>query len=147
MVMPAVTIGSQNPGQRSCRSVFMRYTETQKAILTDIVASLYAQGFRKLVIVNGHGGNTFKSMIRDLSVDYPDSCLERMVCRTGGDLFEDPGDHADELETSVMMYYHQVNDVNLQEAGKGDYKFIESLNEKAAWIPRDWSKNGRYRDE
>ena len=33
---------------------------------------LYAQGYRKMVIINGHGGNTFKSIIRDLSLDYPD---------------------------------------------------------------------------
>ena len=144
MVMPAVTMGSQNPGQRELPFCIHTRYETQKAILTDIVASLYAQGFRKLVIVNGHGGNTFKSMIRDLSVDYPDFLIassEWFTVLKAGDFFEDPGDHADELETSVMMYYHPEL-VNLQEAGKGDYKkfAIRSLNEKVAWIPRDWSK-------
>ncbi|MBR8724045.1 putative mycofactocin system creatinine amidohydrolase family protein MftE [Bacteroides pyogenes] len=144
MVMPAVTMGSQNPGQRELPFCIHTRYETQKAILTDIVASLYAQGVRKLVIVNGHGGNTFKSMIRDLSVDYPDFLIassEWFTVLKAGDFFEDPGDHADELETSVMMYYHPEL-VNLQEAGKGDYKkfAIRSLNEKVAWIPRDWSK-------
>lgn len=72
MVMPPIGMGSQNPGQRELPFCIHTRYETQKAILTDIVSSLYAQGIRKLVIINGHGGNTFKSMIRDLSVDYPD---------------------------------------------------------------------------
>mgnify|MGYP001196925033 FL=1 len=72
MVMPPIGMGSQNPGQRELPFCIHTRYETQKAILTDIVSSLYVQGIRKLVIINGHGGNTFKSMIRDLSVDYPD---------------------------------------------------------------------------
>ena len=83
--------------------------ETQKAILTDIVDSLYHQGFRKLVIVNGHGGNTFKSMIRDLLTRYPDFLIaasDWFKMRNAKDFFDNPGDHADEIETSVMMYYH-----------------------------------------
>ena len=49
--------------------------------------------------------------------------------------------HADELETSVMMHYHPEL-VNLDEAGNGDYKKFTSqmLNEKVAWIPRNWQK-------
>ena len=52
MVMPPVTMGSQNPGQRELPfCVHARY-DTQRAILTDIVASLYHQGFHRLLIVN-----------------------------------------------------------------------------------------------
>ena len=54
---------------------------------------------------------------------------------------ENPGDHADEVETSVMMHYHPEL-VNLEEAGNGEYKTfaIQSLNEKVVWIPRNWGK-------
>lgn len=40
-----------------------------------------------------------------------------------------------------MMYYHPEL-VNLEEAGPGEYKTfaVESLNEKVAWIPRNWKK-------
>ena len=57
------------------------------------------------------------------------------------DYFENPGDHADEVETSVMMHYHPEL-VNLEEAGSGEYKTfaVQSLNEKVAWIPRNWGK-------
>lgn len=53
------------------------------------------------------------------------------------DYFDTPGDHADELETSVMMHYH-LELVNLEEAGEGAYETLamQSLNEKIAWIPK-----------
>ncbi len=144
MVMPPIGMGSQNPGQRELPFCIHARYETQKAILTDIVSSLYVQGIRKLVVINGHGGNTFKSMIRDLSLDYPDFLIatsEWFAVLKAKDYFENPGDHADEVETSVMMHYHPEL-VNLEEAGKGEYKTfaLSSLNEKVAWIPRNWRK-------
>jgi len=121
MVLPPVTFGAQNPGQRELAfCVHARY-ETQRAILTDIVASLHHQGLRKLLIINGHGGNSFKNMIRDLTIDFPDFTIatsEWFKMASARDFFENPGDHADELETSVMMYYHPEL-VDISEAGGG----------------------------
>ena len=144
MVMHPVTMGSQNPGQRELPFCIHARYETQRAILTDIVASLHTQGIRKMVIINGHGGNNFKNMIRDLSVDYPDfliACSEWFAVLPAREYFDRPGDHADEVETSVMMHYHPEL-VNLEEAGEGKYKpfAISSLQEKVAWIPRNWQK-------
>lgn len=143
MVMPPVTMGSQNPGQRELNfCVHSRY-ETQRAILTDIVSSLHHQGFRRLVIINGHGGNNFKNMIRDLSVDYPDFfivCGEWFKMAPAADFFDNPGDHADEIETSVMMHYHPEW-VNLEEAGPGighNFK-ISALRQGRVWLPRHWN--------
>lgn len=145
MVMPAVTFGSQNPGQRELKfCVHARY-ETQKAILTDVVDSLYHQGIKRLVIVNGHGGNNFKNMIRDLAIDYPDMLIaagEWYKAKNAKDYFDAPGDHADELETSVMMHYHPEL-VNLEEAGNGMAGggwAVESLRKGIAWVPRNWSR-------
>ena len=144
MVLPPVTFGSQNPGQRELTFCIHSRYETQKAILTDIVASLHGQGICKLVIVNGHGGNSFKNMIRDLAVDYPDFLIAlvdwfAIVPQAG--YFEEKDDHAGEMETSVMMYYHPEL-VSLNDAGDGAAKpfAISSLNEKTAWIPRHWTK-------
>lgn len=144
MVLPPVTFGSQNPGQRDLPFCIHARYETQKAILTDIVASLNAQGLNKLVIVNGHGGNNFKNMIRDLAIDYPDMLIAASewftVCRPS-EFFEQPGEHADEIETSVMMHYHPEL-VDISKAGSGESKPFASkpLNDKVAWIPRNWLK-------
>lgn len=144
MVLPPVNLSSQNPGQRELKFCIHARYETQKAILTDIVSSLYTQGFRRMIIINGHGGNCFKNMIRDLAVDYPDFIIAASDWYTvapAGDYFEEPGDHAGELETSVMMHYHPAW-VALDEAGEGASKpfALSSLNEKVAWIPRDWQQ-------
>ena len=144
MVMPPVTLGAQNPGQRELVfCVHARY-ETQRAILADIVASLHHQGLRKLLIVNGHGGNSFKNMIRDLTIEFPDFTIatsEWFKMVPAHDFFEKPGDHADELETSVMMHYHPEL-VNLAEAGEGKAGgfAVKALKSGSVWIPRDWGK-------
>lgn len=144
MVLPPVAMGAQNPGQRDLAFCIHYRYETQKAILSDIVASLYKQGQRKLVIINGHGGNVFKSMIRDLAVDYPDFLIassEWFTVESPAGYFEEKDDHAGEMETSVMMYYHPEL-VKLEDAGEGRGKPFQckSLNEKVAWVPRHWTK-------
>jgi len=145
MVLPAIPLGSQNPGQTDMPLCLHARYETQKAILTDIVASLHRQHFRKLVIVNGHGGNSFKNMIRDLAVDYPDFTIVianwyAIVAQQG--YFDNRDDHAGEMETSVMMHYHPDLVLPLTEAGDGaETPFaIESLNDQTAWTPRHWTK-------
>lgn len=144
MVLPYVCMGSQNPGQRELKFCIHARYETQKAILTDIVASLRHQGICRLLIVCGHGGNNFRNMIRDLAVDFPDftiACSNWFSVLPAKDYFDAPGDHADELETSVMMHYHpELVDMSL--AGKGESRpfALSTLQEKVAWVPRDWSK-------
>lgn len=144
MVLPPVNMGSQNSGQRELPFCIHARYETQKAIHTDIASSLRAQGMRRLVIVNGHGGNCFKNMIRDLAVEMPDLLIaagDWYTACPARDFFDEPGDHADELETSVMMHYHPEL-VNLAEAGSGASKPFAArmLNEKVAWVPRDWRR-------
>ncbi|HBX45087.1 creatininase family protein [Limibacterium fermenti] len=146
MVLPAIPLGSQNPGQRELPFCIHARYETQKRILTDIVESLDLQKIPILIIISGHGGNSFKPMVRDLSVDYPDMLI--VICEwfavepRQGYFEEDIDDHAGELETSVMMHYRNEL-VNIQMAGKGESKpfNIESLNSKVGWVPRNWSKS------
>lgn len=147
MVMPPVTMGAQNPGQRQLPFCVHAHYDTQRAILTDIVTSLRTQGMHKLLIISGHGGNNFKNMIRDLAVDYPDFWIatsEWFKQCSPKEYFEKPDDHADEVETSVMMHYHPEL-VNLSEAGNGEHGgyAIPGLKDGTIWMPRNWSKVSR----
>lgn len=142
MVMPPVALGAQNPGQRELPFCIHTRYATQFAVLRDIVESLHYQGMRRLLIVNGHGGNTFKPMIRDLAVDFPDMLIatsEWFKVAPAKEFFDYPGDHADELETSVMMHYYPEL-VDLSEAGDGHSRgwASSSLRMGTAWIPRNW---------
>ena len=145
MVMPPVYFGSQNMGQWNKPFCIHTRSETQKAILVDIVTSLNIQGIKKLVIINGHGGNTFKPYIRDLQVTNPDFQIVVVdwwtVVPQEGYFEEKPDDHAGELETSVMLHYHPEL-VNMDSAGDGSVKpvKVDSLNNKVGWAPRNWDE-------
>lgn len=145
MVLPTIPLGSQNPGQRELPFCLHARYETQKHILTDIVESLAYQNIKILIIVNGHGGNNFKSMVRDLLIDYPEMTI--VICdwfavEPRENYFEEEvDDHAGEMETSVVMYYHPEL-VDMESAGNGESRpfNIESLNRKVGWVPRNWAK-------
>lgn len=144
MVLPPVPFGSQNPGQWELPFCIHTRYETQKAILTDIVSSLNRQGIRRLIIINGHGGNNFKNMIRDLAVDFPEFLIvasDSFNVIPQKDYFEEKDDHAGESETSVLMYY-RPDLVNLSVAGKGKYTPFkaDSLKKGIGWLPRNWAK-------
>lgn len=141
-VLPPVFMGQQNPGQYDYPLCIHTRTQTQKMIIEDIVLSLRKQGVMQMLIVNGHGGNTFKGIIRDLAFSYPEFTIYStewytIVPKSG--YFEEAGEHADELETSVMLHYHPEL-VLMDRAGVGASRCFEkeSLNEKIAWIPRNW---------
>jgi len=144
MVLPFIALGSQNPGQRELPFCLHARLETQKSILTDIAASLNNQGIQTLIILNGHGGNHFKNMVRDLTIDFPQmliACCDVFNVEPQAGYFENKDDHAGEMETSVIMHYYPEL-VDLSTAGKGASKpfSAKSLNEKIGWVPRNWSK-------
>ena len=57
------------------------------------------------------------------------------------DYFENMEDHAGEIETSAMLYFHPEL-VDMNKAGSGDCRdfSIEGLKNKTGWTPRDWSQ-------
>ena len=145
MVLPGVPFGSQNPGQTGLPFCLHTRQETQTAILRDIVSSLKRQGIGRLLIINGHGGNNFKGMIRDMMAEDPSFLLltsDWYTILPRKDYFEaDIDDHAGEQETSVVMYLRPEL-VKMEYVGTGASKpfAIDGLNRKVAWHPRDWSR-------
>ena len=98
-----------------------------------------------MVIINGHGGNSFKAMIRDLAVVFPDfyivsSDWYTFVPRTG--YFDAKiDDHAGEQETSVMMYFHpELVDLNTAGDGTPNPMKLKSIADKTGWMPRNWKE-------
>jgi creatinine amidohydrolase len=118
---------------------------TQAAVLSDIIEVLDRQGIHKLLIVNSHGGNDFKTMLRELGLEFQNMFLTtcnwfQAVDRT--QYFESPGDHADEMETSLLLYMRPELVLPLSEAGDGAEKKskIKGLREGWAWSERRWSE-------
>ena len=145
MVLPVIPLGSQNTGQVDMPFCLHTPPSTQLLILKDIVTALNRQGIKKLVIMNGHGGNTFKSLIRELQPQFPEmflSLVEWFNVPTRENYFEEDGDHANEMETSIILHYFPELVLPLEEAGDGSSKIhkLKGIREKTAWAPRQWDK-------
>lgn len=143
VVLPCVPFGV-NTGQLDIKLCLNMNPATQAALLADLAHALEVQGIRKLVIVNGHGGNDFRQMIRELQ-PRTRVFLASINWYNVGDaksIFTDLGDHAGELETSVMMHVSPSLVRPLSEAGDGRERRwkIAGLREGWAWSPRRWTQ-------
>ena len=76
-------------------SIFAGTNTIEQVALTDLVDSLERQGLRKMVLLNGHGGNELKPLTRELHhrtrVFLCVCDWFRMVTDLYGRLFEQPG--------------------------------------------------------
>lgn len=141
VVLPAIPFGVQT-GQRELPLCINLNPTTQLAILRDIADTLVRSGVPKLVIVNGHGGNDFRWMIRELQGAVPllIAQVNWWQCADAKAFFDEPGDHAGELETAVLMHLAPELVRPLTEAGPGTARpfTIRGFREGWAWTPRHW---------
>lgn len=144
IVLPTIPFGV-NTGQADIKLDVNIYPSTQMAILSDIIEMLNRQNIKKLLILNSHGGNDFKTLIRELGLKYPQMFLA--TCNwyqalNKKDFFDEMGDHADEMETSLLLYLAPELVLPLAEAGIGKEKKhkIKEFNEGWAWSERKWSQ-------
>jgi creatinine amidohydrolase len=143
VVLPTVPFGV-NTGQLDIPLTINMNPSTQMSLLRDVAASLENQGIPKLVILNGHGGNDFRQMIRELRPQ-----CKIFLCAVNWyrsvnlkEYFDEPGDHADEMETSLLLHLTPNLVLPLDQAGDGkEHKMkIAGFREGWAWAPRDWKK-------
>lgn len=143
VVLPTMPFGV-NTGQLDIKLDINMNPSTQLAVLEDITDALEQQGIHKLVILNGHGGNDFRQIIRELQPRYDVFlCTVNWFQIDGQDsIFTEPGDHAGEMETSLMMHIAPRLVQPLSKAGDGyEHKFkIKALRERWAWAQREWSE-------
>jgi creatinine amidohydrolase len=112
LVTPTIFAGSSEHHMAFPGTLTLR-PETLAAVVRDICLSLARHGFRRLLIVNGHGGNRavladvvqsigFETPINVFALDYwtlaADAAAELRESPTGGMA------HACEFETSLMLH-------------------------------------------
>lgn len=142
VVLPAVPFGV-NTGQLDIKLDVNLYPSTQAAVLHDVIDAVSRTEIRKLLVLNGHGGNNFRQMIRELGAIFE----EMFICQIDfyrvldqEAYFENMDDHAGEMETSVMLHVAPELVLPLEEAGDGSAKTfaIRGLREGWAWAERHW---------
>ena len=143
IVLPPVPFGS-NAQQLDQVATIHLSTPTMAAILSDVTRSLMQQGIDRLVIVNSHGGNELKGLVRDVQADTGMLIVVinfwQLIPDQRQAIFDEVGDHADETETSLMLHLHP-DWVALEQAGEGaSVPFdINALQQPGIWTPRPWS--------
>lgn len=142
-IFPTIPFGV-NTGQPDIKLDLNLNPSTQLAILRDLITVLNRQGIYKLLVLNSHGGNDFKTILRELGLEFPDMLLVscnwfQSVDRS--EFFEVLGDHADETETSLLLHLRPELVLPLEEAGEGKEKKsrIRGIREGWAWSERRWS--------
>ncbi|HEX3868489.1 MAG TPA: creatininase family protein [Gemmatimonadaceae bacterium] len=142
-VLPAVPFGV-NTTQLDITLCINMNPSTQAAVLADVVASLEAQRIHKLLILNSHGGNDFRQMIRELQPRTPVflSTINWWSCVDVSQFVEEPGDHAGEAETSAMLHLAPRLVAPLSEAGPGHARRsrLRGVRDGWAWAPRRWTQ-------
>lgn len=144
VLLPGIDYGV-NTGQLDVNLCMNMMPSTQLAILKDICDVLVRHNVQKLVILNGHGANNFVAIIRELALLLPDlfvTAVNWYKAAPVKDFFEEPGDHADEFETSCMMYIAPELVQPLHTAGDGaTLNFnLKGYKEGWAWSQRPWTK-------
>ena len=142
-VLPTVPFGV-NTGQLDIPLCLNMNPSTQAAVLSDIVDVVERAGVRKLVLMNGHGGNDFRQMLRELqpTTDVFLCTVNWWQVADGRKFFDEPGDHAGELETSMLLHVVPQLVRPLSEAGEGREKRfkVEGLRERWVWAQREWPR-------
>jgi len=143
IVLPVVPFGV-NTGQQDIPLDMNMNPSTQMAVLRDLIDVLNRQGIYKLVILNSHGGNDFKPLIRELGLQFPKmfiSSCDWFRAIDQSTFFENKDDHAGEMETSLLLHLRPEL-VDMSVAGDGlakKFKF-KAMQEGWAWAERKWSE-------
>lgn len=144
IVLPTIPFGV-NTGQSDIYMDINLNPSTQLYILNDIIEVLNRQNIHKLMILNSHGGNNFKPILRELGLKYPNMFLctsNWFQAMERNKYFENTGDHAEEMETSLMLHLKPELVLPRDKWGKGKEKKnkIKAFNEGWLWTERKWSK-------
>ena len=144
IVLPTIPFGV-NTGQADVLLDINMNPSTQFIVLNDVIEVLNRQGIYKLVILNSHGGNDFKTMIRELGLKFPKMFLCSCNWFQSVDqklFFENKDDHAGEMETSLLLYLRPDLVLPLSAAGDGAAKkfTFKAMQEGWAWAERKWTQ-------
>lgn len=119
---------------------------TLAAVVRDVVLSLYEGGVRRVLLINAHGGNfVLEAELQRLNSEHRDLIVllapPWMALPNEGGLWETaPGVHAEEKETSCMLYLHpewvKAARCDYQPpVGREflDYTFLGGISEQGVW--------------
>lgn len=147
ILLPTIPYGTET-NMRSLPFAMNLYPSTLLQIIRDLVESLERTGIRKILLLNSHGGNEFKPVLRELAGQ---TSTQLFVCNwfrilqdRYHQIFTHAEDHAGEMETSLMLAYHpdlvRVDEKGqlLADDGATRRSRFRAVNEGWVGLTRDW---------
>lgn len=146
-LLPTIPFGTET-NMRELPLAININPSTLNQVIVDVVESLLGSGIRKVVLLNSHGGNGLKPLLREMS-GKTDSHL--FLCNWYQSLddiyfeiFEKGEDHAGEMETSFGLAFfpdlvarNEDGTLPADDGATRDSKF-EALNKGWVSISRPW---------
>lgn len=142
VTLPTIPFGVQTSQQTYPLAINL-YPSTLNQILSDITESLDNSGIEKAVVLNGHGGNDFYMHLKELfgkrqvflvQVNWFAMCRDLQA-----ELFAAGGDHANDMETSLVLHL-SPHLVDMRQAGPQSTAPFRLAGMRAGWAraPRPW---------
>lgn len=140
--LPTMPYGTETNQMRFPLAMNVNPT-TLAAVVGDLVASLATHGVRKCLLLNGHGGNDFKWLLRQM---YGTTPVHLFLCNwykvaadRYAEMFEDAGDHAGEMETSMgLAHFPELVHMERADDGTMARTQLDAVNRGWVEITRPW---------
>lgn len=140
--LPAIPYGTET-NQMEFPLAMNLNPSTVAKVIGDLVASLAKHGVRKLLILNGHGGNDLKWILRELHGSTP---VQLFLCHwfrvgldRGAEIFDKKEDHAGEMETSMgLAFFPDLVDLAAADEGAVRPSRFEAVANGWVEITRPW---------
>lgn len=142
LALPAIPFGV-NTTQLDLPMTINVMPSTQLALLRDVVRSVEPHGVRVLVLLNAHGGNELRALVRELQ---PETGVLLVIVNwwqvADAAVFTEPGDHAGELETAAVLHVAPELVAPRERWGDGatTRSVFAGVREGWAWLPRRWTQ-------
>ena len=142
VLLPTLPYGTETNQMRFPLAMNLNPSTVAK-VIADLVSSLEIHGIRKCVLFNGHGGNDLKWVLREMHLSTSVHLFlcnwYKMIADLDKTIFEDAGDHAGEMETSLILA-HRPDLVAMERADAGSTAAtrFDAVNRGWIEITRPW---------
>ena len=142
VLLPAVPYGTETNQMRFPMAMNLN-PSTLARVIADLVDSLEAHGVSRCLILNGHGGNDLKWVLREL---HRSSKVHLFLCNwykivsdVYSTIFDAKDDHAGEMETSLgLAHFGGLVELERADAGAVRPTRFEAINRGWIEITRPW---------
>lgn len=147
VLLPTIPYGTET-NMRHLPLAMNLNPSTLNLVVSDLIESLVCSGVRKVLLLNSHGGNEMKPLLRELAGKTTAHVFlcnwYRSVSDVYHEIFDAPEDHAGEMETSLgLAYFPELvatrpdGTLTADQGQTADTQF-QAVNEGWVSITRPW---------